>query len=308
MSMGMINKGLNAIFFKKWLVLFFEVFTGLVIFWGLIGWLVFLVLYKWMFYPVNAYAAELTNPAEFAKLNMSPSLINTMTSLTVSLGKTPESPNPLNPGELVEVEFFPNQTSIGIALVLGVGVAVPLMLCVIPLAACCSHKKEAPAGNDFEAQKGGENEENRLLESGNGDEPVDDAKADIKAYQALLDDGEDEGGHGLDEIFIHQMIETIEFVLNCISNTASYLRLWALSLAHSELADVFLVQMLGAVWKMNTDSGVGMITLVTFLVGFAWAAATTGILLLMDFVECLLHTQRLHWVEFMSKFFGGGGY
>ena len=107
------------------------------------------------------------------------------------------------------------------------------------------------------------------------------------------------------------MIETIEFVLGTVSNTASYLRLWALSLAHSQLAGVFLENGLVMAWRSGKNgpyTSSAQIIILSFLFWFAFMSATFGILMCMDVLECFLHTLRLHWVEFQNKFYKGGGY
>jgi len=94
------------------------------------------------------------------------------------------------------------------------------------------------------------------------------------------------------------LIETIEFTLGTISNTASYLRLWALSLAHAELSKVVYEKVLESAMKNGSPIGI-------FISSVMFWSMTFGILMSMDVMEVALHTLRLHWVEFQNKFFKG---
>ncbi|XP_074286206.1 V-type proton ATPase subunit a3-like [Silene latifolia] len=112
------------------------------------------------------------------------------------------------------------------------------------------------------------------------------------------------GGHEefeFSEVLVHQLIHTIEFVLGAVSNTASYLRLWALSLAHSELSSVFYEKVLMLAWGYNN-----VVILIVGIIVFIFA--TVGVLLVMETLSAFLHALRLHWVEFQNKFYLGDGY
>jgi len=114
------------------------------------------------------------------------------------------------------------------------------------------------------------------------------------------------------EVMVHQIIHTIEYVLGTISNTASYLRLWALTLAHSQLSAVFYDRVLMLVVEMASDpkdGGTSGLNVIFIVIGyFVFAMATIGVLMIMESLSAFLHALRLHWVEFQNKFYMGDGH
>jgi len=203
-----------------------------------------------------------------------PSIINSM----IAMAMWGEDPNPMFGMSLPRL------------LMVVTVLSVPVMLFPKPIFLAMRHKAQQ-RHNDV-----------RLYGSvrgvSSGHLPLGDEEA-----QRCGEEEEEEEEFDASEIMIHQVIETIEYVLGTVSHTASYLRLWALSLAHQQLSLVFFNMILIPGMSMSFPLNI----FATYISFSMWFMATTGILLGMDVMECFLHVLRLHWIEFQSKFYKAGG-
>ncbi|XP_064549489.1 V-type proton ATPase 116 kDa subunit a 1 isoform X5 [Drosophila montana] len=265
MIFGVIMSWHNHTYFRNRLSLIYEFIPQLVFLLVLFFYMVLLMFIKW-----NRYGATNTFPMTEA---CAPSIL--ITFIDMVLFKTSKPP-----GKNCEVYMFWGQPFFQTVFVLIALACIPVMLLGKPIKIMQARKLanvQPITGGSSDAEVGG-------MSNGGG------------------------GGHHdeeeMSEIFIHQGIHTIEYVLGSVSHTASYLRLWALSLAHAQLAEVLWTMVLSL--GLNKEGWLGGIFL-TVVFAF-WAVLTVGILVLMEGLSAFLHTLRLHWVEFQSKFYMGQGY
>ncbi|CAF1330745.1 unnamed protein product [Rotaria magnacalcarata] len=206
--------------------------------------------------------------------------------------------------------FYSGQRGIQTALILLAVICIPWMLLGKPIYRIIMNKRRANYSTVTNQTENIENENNEQIHNTEKKRGIvlDVDVRDTDTDEMLDDDHLHQQHHQLEvdmsEVWVEQGIHTIEYFLGCISHTASYLRLWALSLAHAQLSEVL--------WHMVLQIGLGMNgyvgAIASFIVFMPWSSLTVFILLLMEGLSAFLHALRLHWVEFQSKFYKGEGY
>ncbi|TID14524.1 V-type proton ATPase subunit A [Venturia nashicola] len=285
MTFSLMWSLVNARHFKKPVDIWGNFVPGMIFFQSIFGYLAFAIVYKWTI-DWNAIG----KPA--------PSLLNMLIYMF------------LKPGT-VEEELFSGQAGLQTVLLLVALCCVPILLFLKPFWLRREHNKAMAQG-----YRGiGDNTHVSALDD---DDEVGSGSGTLQASRESFGNDDDGAalitqdiGHGdgeheefeFSEEMIHQIIHTIEFCLNCVSHTASYLRLWALSLAHQQLSIVLWKMTLGIAFGMSGAVGV----LAVFVLFGLWFILTVFVLCVMEGTSAMLHSLRLHWVEAMSKHFLGDG-
>jgi V-type H+-transporting ATPase subunit a len=298
MTVGLFLKFLNGINFRQPLDIFFEFIPQVTFLLSIFGYLCFMIIYKWNqdYYAQDWFNAH--NGITGANVTIStsgtqqaPLLLNEL--IFMFLGRKGDCPEncPLYPGQ-VGVQF--------VLFILAIA-SVPVMMFAKPVVMLIQHK-----------MKSKDSYQRVPAVSSNGDSDSDQAQIQNKEAGGAHGHGHGHG-HGEEfefgEIMIHQSLETVEFVLGSVSHTASYLRLWALSLAHSELATVFWDKTFYQTFEIGASYNSALLTGGLAFVGVTfWIGSTIGIILFMETLSAFLHALRLHWVEFQSKFYKGDGH
>ena len=240
----------------------------------------------------------------------------------------------LSPGSVTE-PLYRGQAFLQTLLLLIALVSVPWMLGVKPYILYQQNKKIVEQGyTALGGAVGGRVYDDEYNEDEDG--PDRDAHPNARVSSAQANGNSNTGQNGsheqmesdhkdefeFGEIAIHQVIHTIEFCLGCISNTASYLRLWALSLAHAQLSEVLWTMTISRAFQFEGAIGIAFL-----FVMFAFWLSLTGqscdlhsalakltsvakkvaILIVMEGLSAFLHALRLHWVESCGKHYEGSG-
>lgn len=302
MIFGILMRGLNNIYFRAWIDFFFE-FLPMLIFMSLtFGYMMVLIFFKWA-----TPWGDSDHPTHDA-----PSIITVFIKMALEPGSWPEGLGiPLYGDRDGDLQGSLQAYFLIIALLCAFLILIPK-----PLILLWKHKR-ATHYHGLGSHDPNERMMNKKLFPSELDHHLgihdhDEEHKDDSADNKLLDRAKTSSSHSLShipdeehfdfgEVFVHQIIEAIEFVLGSISNTASYLRLWALSLAHSQLAKVF--------YENAIESFIESGSIIGLVIGFMlFANVTFGVLILMDQMECFLHALRLHWVEFQNKFYKADGH
>ncbi|EEC18462.1 vacuolar proton ATPase, putative [Ixodes scapularis] len=208
MLFGVVLNIWNHLFLRTYMNIWTEFVPEVIFLTALFGYLVVLIVFKWTL-PDGAPNGEGAGCSRSL-------LIMFINMFLMTYTKDP----------CYQDLLYPGQKPVQMALLAVAFLSVPWLLLAKPLFLYYLYKKHSSDKvTGFQLPRA------HLLtaSSSSAHSPV---TASSTPEEALVEP-QDCGHVDLGDVFIHQIIHTIEYCLGAISNTASYLRLWALSLAHS---------------------------------------------------------------------------